>query len=62
MSGVGQCWDNAVADCFFGTLKEEIDEKIFASREHARAEIFRFIEIWYNCRRRHSTLGYLSPR
>ena len=61
MSRKGNCWDNAVAESFFSTLKRELDDPIFISREEARAEIFEYIEIWYNRQRRHSTLGYVSP-
>jgi putative transposase len=61
MSRKGNCWDNAVAESFFGTLKRELDDPIFESRESARAIIFEYIEIWYNRQRRHSTLGYVSP-
>jgi putative transposase len=46
---------------FFSTLKRELDDKTFESRESARAELFEYIEIWYNRKRRHSTLGYVSP-
>jgi putative transposase len=62
MSRKGNCWDNAVAESFFGTLKTElIYTRRFATREEAREAIFDFIEVFYNRRRRHSTLGYLSP-
>lgn len=61
MSRKGNCWDNAVIESFFSTLKRELDDPIFASREIARATIFEYIEIWYNRKRRHSTLGYVSP-
>jgi transposase InsO family protein len=61
MSRKGNCWDNAVTESFFGTLKRELDDPIFESRESARAIIFEYIEIWYNRQRRHSTLGYVSP-
>ena len=61
MSGVGNCYDNAVMESFFGTLKGECATHRFASREEARHRIFEFIEIWYNRRRLHSSLGYLSP-
>jgi putative transposase len=52
---------NAVVESFFGTMKRELDDPIFDSREAARAAIFEYIEIWYNRQRRHSTLGYVSP-
>jgi putative transposase len=62
MSRKGNCWDNAVAESFFATLKTEcIYPRRFATRQEAREEIFRFIEVFYNGRRRHSTLGYVSP-
>ena len=62
MSRKGNCWDNAVAESFFSTLKREmIGGKTYISRSQARADIFEYIEIWYNRQRRHSTLGYLSP-
>jgi putative transposase len=61
MSRKGNCWDNAVSESFFATLKRELDHPIFDSRESARAIIFEYIEIWYNRQRRHSTLGYVSP-
>lgn len=61
MSRKGNCWDNAVVESFFSTLKRELDDPVFKSREIARAIIFEYIEIWYNRKRRHSTLGYVSP-
>lgn len=61
MSRKGNCWDNAVVESFFSTLKRELDDPIFKTREIARAIIFEYIEIWYNRKRRHSTLGYVSP-
>jgi len=61
MSRKGNCWDNAVTESFFATLKRELDDPIFDTRESARAIIFEYIEIWYNRQRRHSTLGYVSP-
>lgn len=62
MSRKGNCWDNAVVESFFSTLKFEIiEENTFETRELARAAIFSWIEIWYNRQRRHSTLGYVSP-
>ena len=57
-----QCWDNAVAESFFATLKVElIDRQSWATRRQVRAAIFEFIEVFYNRRRRHSSLGYLAP-
>jgi putative transposase len=62
MSRKANCWDNAVVESFFSTLKHEIIEGVaYETRELARAAIFSWIEIWYNRRRRHSTLGYVSP-
>jgi len=57
-----QCWDNAVAESWFGTLKEElIHRQSWATRTQARAAIVDYIEVFYNRRRLHSSLGYLSP-
>ena len=62
MSRKGDCWDNAVAESFFATLKRELlDGQVFESRQAARAAIFEYIEVFYNRQRRHSTLGYLTP-
>jgi putative transposase len=61
MSRVGNCYDNAVAESFFGTLKAECVTSQFATHALARTAIFEYIEVWYNRQRLHSTLGYLSP-
>ena len=62
MGSVGDCYDNALCESFFATLEcELIDRKRFRSHDEARMEIFDFIEGWYNTRRRHSSLDYLSP-
>lgn len=62
MSRKGDCWDNAVAESFFHTLKVElIHGKIYNTRQEARTAIFDYIEVFYNRQRRHSHLGYLSP-
>ena len=62
MSRKGDCWDNAVAESFWSTLKTELlDGPMPATREEARAFIFEYIEIWYNRERIHSTIGYLTP-
>jgi transposase InsO family protein len=61
MSRRGNCYDNAVHESFFGTLKSECADVRFASRIAARQSVFEYIEVWYNRQRRHSTLGYLSP-
>ena len=62
MSRKGDCWDNAVAESFFATLKFELmDRKPFESRRSARAGIFEYIEVFYNRQRLHQTLGYRTP-
>jgi transposase InsO family protein len=61
MSRVGNCYDNAVAESFFGTLKAECVTGQFSTQALARTTIFEYIEVWYNRQRLHSTLGYLSP-
>jgi transposase InsO family protein len=62
MSRVGDCWDNAVVESFFATLtKELLIDGLFETRSQASGELFEFIEIWYNRRRRHSSLGYRTP-
>jgi putative transposase len=62
MSGKGNCYDNAVAESFFATLEFELlMNSDWHTRAEARRAIFRFIETWYNQKRRHSTLGYVSP-
>ena len=62
MSRRGNCWDNAVAESFFGSLKAElINDQEFATRAQARSAIFDYVEVFYNRRRRHSYLGFLSP-
>ncbi len=62
MSRKGECLDNAVAESFFGTLKTEwIDRKVYSSRKQAKQSIFEYIEVFYNRKRRHSYLGYVSP-
>jgi transposase InsO family protein len=62
MSGKGDCYDNAVAESFFGTLKgEHLDGFKFRTRQEAQLEIFNFIEGYYNPRRLHSTLNYNTP-
>ena len=62
MSRKGDCYDNAVAESFFATLEFElIMQRDWATKEDARRAIFRYIETWYNRKRRHSTLGYISP-
>jgi putative transposase len=62
MSRKGNCYDNAVAESFFSTIKNElIFDKSFVTREDARQEIFEYIEIFYNRQRLHQTLNYLTP-
>jgi putative transposase len=62
MSRKGDCWDNAVAESFFATLKGElVDHADFATRAEARTAIFEYIEVFYNRQRSHSYLGYQAP-
>lgn len=62
MSRSGNCWDNAAMESFFATLKKErTNRKQYRTRDEARSDVFDYIERFYNPRRRHSTLGYLSP-
>jgi putative transposase len=61
MSRVGNCFDNAVMESFFSTLKTECVTGIFATRAQARMVIFEYLEVWYNRQRLHSSLGYCSP-
>jgi len=60
MSRRGNCHDNAVAESFFSTLKSELGER-FESHGDAKMELFDYIEVFYNQRRRHSTIGQISP-
>ena len=62
-SRIGDCWDNAVAESFFHSLKVERlrGRPAYATRQEATRDLGQYIEGWYNPRRRHSTLGYLSP-
>jgi len=63
MSRKGDCWDNAVSESFFGTLKtERVFHTQYKTREKARRDIVDYIEMFYNSRRRHSFLGYMSPK
>jgi transposase InsO family protein len=58
----GQCWDNAVAESFFATIKTELlDRQPWPTKAMAHKAIFEYVEGWFNTRRRHSSLGYLSP-
>ena len=62
MSRRGDCWDNAVAESFFATLKIELVYQVqWPTRAAARTAIFEYLELFYNRRRRHSSLGYRSP-
>lgn len=61
MSRSGNCYDNAMMESFFATLKTECVDRRYPTRHEARTAIFEYIERWYNRRRRHSSLGYLSP-
>jgi hypothetical protein len=60
MSRRGNCYDNAVMESFFSTVKSEESDR-FESYAHAKAALFDYIEVFYNQRRRHSTLGQISP-
>jgi len=62
MSRKGNCWDNAMMESFFASLKKErIYHESYPTREEARQSVFQYIEFFYNTRRRHSALGYVSP-
>jgi len=62
MSRRGDCWDNAVAESFFATLKVElVHDALWPTRAAARGAVFEYIEVFYNRQRRHSSLGFLSP-
>lgn len=62
MSRKGDCWDNAVVESFFSTLKTElIHEQDFVTQEQGRAAVAEYIDGFYNCRRKHSTLGFVAP-
>lgn len=62
MGSVGDCFDNAMCESFFATLEcELLDRRRFRTQAEATMAVFRFLEGWYNPRRRHSALGYLSP-
>jgi putative transposase len=62
MSRSGNVWDNAAMESFFSSLKtERTTRKTYRTRDNAKADVFDYIERFYNPRRRHSTIGYLSP-
>jgi putative transposase len=63
MSRKGDCYDNAIAESYFSTLKNElILGRVYQSREQARSEIFNYIEVFYNRQRLHQSLNYLTPQ
>jgi transposase InsO family protein len=61
MSRRGDCWDNAVVESFFATLKTDLAPMRWATRAAAQRELCKYIDGWYNLQRRHSALGYRSP-
>ena len=62
MSRKGDCWDNAVVERFFRSLKSErTDHRLYRTREEARRDVIDYIEMFFNSRRKHSSLGYISP-
>ena len=62
MSRKGDCWDNAPVESFFATLKGElVEQRDYLTRDEARADVFQYVEGWYNRRRLHSSIGYLTP-
>ena len=62
MSGKGDCWDNAMMESFFGSLKTEwVYGRDYQSREEAQTDLFKYIEMFYNRQRRHASLDYISP-
>lgn len=62
LSRLGDCWDNAVVESFFHSLKvERLQGRRYRTRQEARQDLFEYIEVWYNRQRRHSSLGYRSP-
>ena len=62
MSRTGNCWDNAAMESFFSSMKtERVSRKIYRTRDEAKADVFEYIERFYNPKRRHSTIGYVSP-
>jgi len=62
MSRKGDCWDNAVVESFNATIKTELIHRTkWNTREEVRAAVYKWIEVWYNSKRLHSTLGYRSP-
>jgi putative transposase len=63
MSRAGEVWDNSAMESFFSTLKiERVNRRgLYKSRKEAKADVFNYIECFYNPKRRHSTIGYVSP-
>jgi putative transposase len=61
MSRKGDCWDNAPMESFFSSLKTELDDGPFETRQAARTALFGFLEGFYNRQRLHSALGYVAP-
>ena len=62
MSRKGNCWDNACVESFFGSLKNEwVKGKIYETHEDGEKDIFKYVEVFYNRKRRHASLGYVSP-
>ena len=62
MSRKGNCWDNAAMESFFGSLKTEwLEGKDYATREMAKKDLFLYLEVFYNQKRRHASLSYVSP-
>ena len=62
MSRRGDVWDNSAMESFFSSLKtDRVSRKVYRTRNQARADLFDYVERFYNPRRRHSTLGFLSP-
>ena len=62
MSRKGNCWDNACAESFFGSLKNEwTKNKIYETYEEGKNDVFKYVEVFYNRKRRHASLGYVSP-
>lgn len=62
MSSKGNCYDNAVVESFFGVLKRERVNRVrYRTRDEARADLFRYIEVFYNTKRRHGYCGNMSP-
>ena len=62
MSRAGEVWDNSAMESFFSSLKmERVARKVYRTHSQARADVFEYIEVFYNPKRRHSTLGYVSP-